>query len=305
MTLTRRTFLAQMLAGAGWPLAASLGGRLQAAEASRPDIPYYQDHGWQIGCWTRPWAKEDYRVAFDAVVEAGMKYVALTGAKTDTGRVIAAATPVEQARQVGVEARRRGLEITHVYGGGLPLHRGPDSLQRMIDNASAAGAWSVVLSGLGNEETYERSIRVITDLCDDAEKKQVALVIKPHGGLTGTGPLCRKAIKQIGHRNVSLMYDPGNILYYSEGELDPLEDCQTVEGLVTAISMKDFRPPREVAVTPGTGDIDFETLLARLKRGGFTHGAALIEIVSPGDADHTLREVVRARQFLERTLNAT
>jgi sugar phosphate isomerase/epimerase len=302
MPSTRRTFLARLLAGAGLTLAGAWGGRLRAETVSRPEIPYYRDRGWLIGCWTRPWAKEDYRVAFDAVVKAGMKHVALTGAKTDTGRVIAPGTPIEQARQVGVEARRRGLEITHVYGGGLPLHQGPDSLQRMIDNAAAAEAWSVVLSGLGNEETYEHYIRAITELCDEAEEKQVALVIKPHGGLTGTGPLCRRAIEQIGHRNVSLMYDPGNILYYSEGELDPLEDCRTVDGLVTAISMKDFRAPRDVAVTPGTGQINFETLLARLREGGFTHGAALIEIVSPGDADHTLQEVIQARQFLERTL---
>jgi sugar phosphate isomerase/epimerase len=296
---TRREFLksaaASVALGMGVPL---------LAEDSPPVTRYFKNRGWLIGCWTRPWAKDDYRVAFDAIVQAGMKHVALTGAKTQTGRVIAPATPLDEARQVGVEARDRGLQITHVYGGGLPLHRGNESLRRMIDNAAAAGGWSVVISGLGDENTYELSLKAIAECCEYAEQQDVALVIKPHGGLTGTGPLCRRAIERIGHRNLTLMYDPGNILYYSEGELDPLEDCRTVAGLVTSISVKDFRPPRDVAVTPGSGEIDFRELFSRLHKGGFTHGTALIEIVSPGDEAHTLAEVIKAREFLEELLDA-
>ena len=30
---------------------------------------------YRIGCYTRPWDKYDYRVALDAIAEAGFKYV--------------------------------------------------------------------------------------------------------------------------------------------------------------------------------------------------------------------------------------
>jgi sugar phosphate isomerase/epimerase len=191
-----------------------------------------------------------------------------------------------------------------VYGGGLPLHQGDESLQRMIDNAAAAGGWSVVITGLGDEETYDLYLKAVSDCCDYAAERDVALVLKPHGSLTATGPLCRRAIERVGHPNFTLMYDPGNILYYSEGRIDPIEDCAAVNGMVTSLSVKDYRHPRDVALTPGTGQIDFPALIARLRKGGFTHGAALIEMVSPGDPAHTLAEVRKARRFIERLLSA-
>ena len=98
--LTRRRFLGRTLAAGAASLAVS---QLDAATAT-DGPPYLQDRGWLIGCWTRPWAKEDYRVAMDAVAEAGFEYIALTGAKTKTRRVIAPATTLDDCRQVGEEA---------------------------------------------------------------------------------------------------------------------------------------------------------------------------------------------------------
>ena len=36
--------------------------------------------------------------------------------------MIAPATTLEESQQVGEEASKRGLTITNVYGGGIPLH---------------------------------------------------------------------------------------------------------------------------------------------------------------------------------------
>ena len=55
--------------------------------------------------------------------------------------------------------------------------------------------------------------------------------VKPHGGQNATGPQCRKLIEQVGHKNFRLWYDPGNIFYYSDGNLDPVDDSATVDGL--------------------------------------------------------------------------
>ena len=297
--LTRRRFLHRTFAAG----AASLMTPYLAA-GSPASAPYWQDEGWQIGCWTRPWSKYDYRVAMDAVAEAGYKYIALTGAKTKTRRVIAAATTLDEAVKVGVEAKKRGLKIPCAYGGSFradkSLQEGIDDLRRMIDNCAAAGAWSALVSSLGTPPLYNRYCKVVTECCDYAAEKQVVIVLKPHGGMCGTGPLCRKAIEWIAHKNFTLMYDPGNIYYYSNGEIDPVQDVAAVDGLVTIMSVKDYKHPKNVAITPGTGQVDFPVLIARLRKGGFTHGSLLVETLAPGDLVHTLQEAKKARRFVER-----
>ena len=116
---------------------AGVSTRLPAAEQATGR--YFEDRGWLVGSWTRPWAGHDYRVGFDAIAEAGFRYVALTGAKTRTGRVIATGTTIEEATEVGEEARQRGLTITTVYGGDVGLEKGPQDLRKMLDLCAAAG----------------------------------------------------------------------------------------------------------------------------------------------------------------------
>ena len=293
--LTRRRFLGRTLAAG----AAGLAGPQLAAATATDGPPYLRDRGWLIGCWTRPWANHDYRVAMDAIAEAGFKYIALTGAKTKTRRVIAPATTLEESQQVGEEAARRGLTITNVYGGGVPLHPGGESLRKMIDNCAAAGAWSVLLAHMGKEATFRECCKTVAECCDYAAEKQVVVVLKPHGGTTGTGPKLRRAVELVGHENFTLMYDPGNIYFYSDGQVDPVEDCAALDGLVTGMSVKDYRHPKNVALTPGTGQVDFAALVARLGKGGFTHGPLVIETLAPGDPAHTLEEAKKARRFVQ------
>lgn len=293
--LTRRRFLAHAVAGAVAGTIVSRSG-VAAADAA---VPYLEDRGWLVGCWTRPWAAYDYRVGFDAMTEAGFKHVALTGAKTPTRRVIAVDTTIEESARVGEEARSRGLAICNVYGGGVSLEKGPEGLRKLIDNCAAAGAHSVLLSSIGNEQTYESCCRTVAECCDYALSKRIAVVLKPHGGTTGTGPQLRDAAGRVNRKNFTIMYDPGNIFYYSKGQIDPVEDVAAAAGLITGISVKDYLPPDNVALTPGTGKVDFPTLFRRMRRDGFVHGPLAIEMVKPGDLAQTLEEVKKAKQFVE------
>jgi len=61
--LARRRFLGRTLAAG----AAGLAGPPLVAATAAEVPPYLRDRGWLIGCWTRPWANYDYRVAMDAV----------------------------------------------------------------------------------------------------------------------------------------------------------------------------------------------------------------------------------------------
>jgi sugar phosphate isomerase/epimerase len=139
----------------------------------------------------------------------------------------------------------------------------------------------------------------VAECCDYAASKGVGLSVKPHGGQNATGPQCRRIIEQVGHKNFRLWYDPGNIYYYSDGKLDPVTDAATVDGLVVGMSVKDFKPPKEVLVTPGTGQVNFREVFARLKQGGFTRGPLIVECLERGDLAHIAAEAKKARQFME------
>ncbi|MFV1967757.1 MAG: sugar phosphate isomerase/epimerase family protein [Pirellulaceae bacterium] len=293
--MTRRDFIRRVgaLGAAGmFPLPA-----IGACQETLP--PYLKDEGWQIGCWTRPWAKFDYRVAMDEIAEAGFRYMATTGAKTSTGRVIAPGTSLAEAERVGEEARQRGLTITNAYGGGIALHEGRDPLTKLIDNCAAAGARSVLIAHMGDKNTYDAHCLAIAESCEYAARHKIVIVLKPHGGMTGTGRQLRNALERVNHGHFTLMYDPGNIYYYSDGEIDPVQDVAHVAGLITGVSIKDYQHPRNVALSPGTGQVEFRELMVKLRNGGFHHGPLLVETLAPGDQADTRNEATKARKFVE------
>lgn len=259
---------------------------------------------WQIGCYTRPWAKYDYRVALDAIAEAGFKYAGLMTTKSKTGNlVISVSTTIDEAHQVDEEVRKRELKVPSVYGGAIPvaksLKAGIEGLRKLIDNCAACNVGNLLMGGIGNADLYDAYYKAIAECCDYAAEKGMGISIKPHGGLNATGPQCRKTIEMVGHKNFRIWYDPGNIFFYSEAKLNPIDDAPTVNGLVIGMCIKDYKHPKNVAVTPGTGMVDFPAVFARLKQGGFTGGPLVVECLEPGDLKHTLAEAKKTREFLE------
>ena len=133
----------------------------------------------------------------------------------------------------------------------------------------------------------------------------MGLSIKPHGGQNATGRECRKAIEMVHHPSFRLWYDPGNIFYYSHGRLDPVDDAATVDGLVVGMSVKDYQAPDEVLITPGTGRVNFAKVLARLQKGGFTHGPLVVECLGRGDANQITAEAKKAFRLLRELTGTT
>jgi sugar phosphate isomerase/epimerase len=228
--------------------------------------------------------------------------------KAAGGLVISQATSPEEAAVIGREIKKRGLRLTSVYGGGIPVEKslqaGIEGLRKLLDNCAAAGADSLLMGGTGNPKLQDVYYKAIAETCDYALDKGLMIAVKPHGGLNATGPQCRKCIETVGQKNFRLWYDPGNIYFYSNGEIDPVKDAETVDGLVCGMSVKDFLPPKRVDVTPGTGKVDFRALMARLKKGGFTSGPLVVECLASGDLPALLTEARKAREFLEETVRA-
>lgn len=308
---TRRHFLARCLESAGSGVIAShlTAAGLQVSRVNAATRPAAEER-WQIGCYTRPWREHDWRIALDAIAEAGFRHVGLMSTKTETGLVITTATSADEAHRVGEHARRRGLQVASVYGGPFPVEKsleaGIKGLQKLIANCAAAGSKTLLLGGTGDPKLYDRYYKAVAAVCDEAAEKRVGLVLKPHGGLNATGPQCRKAIEHVGHSNFTLWYDPGNIYYYSDGKLDPVDDARTVTGIVTGMCVKDFtmsvedgKVNKDVLVNPGEGRVRFPAVMAELKKGGFTRGPLVIETLAQGKLPALLEAARNARRFVE------
>ena len=295
MNMTRRHFLHATAAWAGAAATRHCSAFAAGETAARGS--------WQIGCYTRPWDQFEYRVALDGIAEAGYQHAGLMTAKGKSWVIITWETPLEEAAQIGAEVKQRGLKAVSLYGGDPPVAKsieaGIEGLKKLIDNCAACGASHLMLGGTADPKLQGPYYKAIAECCDYAASKTIGLSVKPHGGLNGTGPQCRKIIESVGHKNFRLWYDPGNIFYYSDGKLDPVDDAASVDGLVIGLSVKDYRPPKEVMVTPGTGQVNFRQVLARLRQGGFTRGPLIVECLERGDAAKVTAEARKARQFLE------
>ena len=280
-------------------------GKMMAATGSLALISAKKSSSWQSGSYTRPWAQHDYRVAFDSIAEAGFNYVGLMSDKS--GPIISIKTTPDRTALITEEAKSRGLGIASVHGGNFDAGRSVDEgikgLISLIDSSAICNCPNLLLLGAEAPELVENYYKVIAECCDYAVEKGVIISVKPHGPLNNTGRECRPLIESIGHKSFKLWYDPGNIYYYSDGRIDPVNDAGEVDGLVCGMSIKDFLMPKNVDVTPGTGMVDFAGVMDRLRKGGFRKGPLIVECLSKGDLSFINSEALKARIFLEKLIS--
>jgi len=135
-----------------------------------------------------------------------------------------------------------------------------------------------------------------------AEQRGVTILLKPHGGIGGTGEDLALIVKRLDSASVRVLYDPGNVVYY-EG-VRPERDVASVADLVRALAIKDHRGGRAAVdfPTPGDGDIDHATIFRTLSAAGF-NGPCLIERIDGlTTAEDVDAELARGRVYLERVV---
>jgi sugar phosphate isomerase/epimerase len=274
-SMNRRQFL-QSSSAIGTLAAAGMSSAIRPLQADEPA----KTEGWQLGCFTRPFADFPYAETLDAIAAAGYAAVGLMSAR---------------------------LAIAVTYYGGPSANESPEgrvaALRRLIDNCGSAKCATILLGGTPKEEFFDAYYGAVKSVCDYAAERKVAFVLKPHGGLNATGAQIRDIVRAVGHPAFRVWYDPGNIFYYSEGKSDPLDDVASVAGLVIGMCVKDFKLPREVALNPGTGLVNFPELMKRLAAGGFRSGPLIVETLDPGDLPATTANARKAREFLQSILS--
>ncbi len=276
---------------------------LAAAAGAIPCAAPGAESPWRIGCYTRPWDKMDYREALDAIAQAGFRHAGLMTTNTKSRLVLSVDSTDDDDVRAGDEAKRRGLSIVSVYGGGFnagkSVEAGVAGLHHLVDLCTRCGCPSLLLGGTGDAKAQASYYKSVAESCAYAAEKKVELVLKPHGGLNATGAQIRDILRGVNHPSFRAWYDAGNILYYSDGARSPVEDAAPLAGLVTGWCIKDFAPPKDVALTPGDGKVDFPAVFAALRKGGLAGGPLVVECLKPGEPPALLAEAKRARAFLE------
>jgi sugar phosphate isomerase/epimerase len=302
---SRRTFL-----GAG--LAALASGGLTSAQQPPPAPEARRNPTrFQVACMTLPYSAFPLQRALTGIRDAGYRHVAWGTTHQEDGRrvpVLAADAPPERARELATRCRDLGLEPVMMFSEIYPENpRALEVFRSRIRQAAAGRVGQVLTFGHtrgGNERLWVERFRQLAPLARD---NNVLIVIKQHGGETGTGQACARIVQQIDHENIRVNYDAGNVMDYLRLRPDRvLEDFRTCATLVRSFCIKDHRdfPPPHQDCGPGLGEIDHYRLLEPVAFTGRALPLCCENIFAPRVPRPTRPEGVdalarRAREFLE------
>ncbi len=221
---------------------------------------------FQIACMTLPYSQFSLERALNGIKTAGYRFVAwgTSHRESPDGEripVMPTDAPLSKARELAARCRELGLEPLMMFSTVYP--EAPDGLQVLthrIKQASAAEIPQVLTFGHtqgGNRKLWIERFKKLGPIARD---HGVLLVIKQHGGSTGTGKACAEIVREVDDAGIKVNYDAGNVMDYLD--VDPIPDVQTCADEVHSFCMKDHRNwPVDQDCGPGYGEIDHYRLL--------------------------------------------
>jgi sugar phosphate isomerase/epimerase len=257
---------------------------------------------------TLPYAQFPLDRALTGIQSSGYQFVAWgTTHKQPGGKptpVIAPDAPVEEAKQLGQRCRDLGLVPLMIFSGIYPEANGAvEVLTQRIRQAAAAGIPQVLTFGHTQGGNRPLWIERFKQLGPIARDHGVRIVVKQHGGETGTGAACADIVREVADDGVKVNYDAGNVMDYLN--VDPIPDIRQCADQVYSFCIKDHRNfPRDEDCGPGLGEIDHYRLLQPLAFTGRSMPLCCENIFAPVVPRPTTPEGVdrlarRAREFLE------
>ena len=277
---TRRTFLASSL----------------LAAQSRPTR-------FQMACMTLPYSAFSLERALTGIQAAGFRHVAW-GVSHEKQPLLEVSAAPRQSAQLGRRCRDIGLEPVMMFATtNLEVPQAAEAHQRRIDQAAAAGIPFLLTFGKTTAGNRPAFIETLRSVAAHAQGSGVMVVIKQHGGNTGTGELCAQIVAEVAHPAVKICYDAGNVLDYERQ--DPIADIKTCWREIRAFNIKDHRTtPRNEDCGPGFGEIDHYKLLAPVMNTGLTIPLTFENIFAPLVPRPTAPEAIdalarRAREYIE------
>ena len=201
-----------------------------------------------------------------------------------------------------------GLEPVMMFSGVYPeAKNGLEVLRQRLLQAGAAKVPQVLTFGHTKGGNHKLWIERFKDLAPRARDNGVLLVVKQHGGETGTGAACARITREVNHdaHQGELRRRQRHGLSACQSNPGPgrLRECADE---VRSFCIKDHRdfPPPHGDCGPGLGEIDHYRLLHPVAFTGRTMSLCCENIFAPRvprpnkpeDVDALAR---RAREFLE------
>jgi sugar phosphate isomerase/epimerase len=293
--LDRRAWFRVTTAGLAG-LAAGAPG-LKAADSDKEKTRF------QVACMTLPYARFPLERALTGLQSAGYRNVAWgTTHQEGTERVpvLANDAPPERAQELARRCRDLGLEPLLMFG---PGPENVDALRQRVRQAAAAGVKQVLT--MGNTKGNDRAVWIknFKELGPFAREHNVQIVVKQHGGNTGTGAALAEITRAVADEGVRISFDAGNVMDYLD--VDPVPDLRACAEEVRGFCIKDHRNfPKDQDCGPGFGEIDHYKLLHPVAFTGRAMPLCCENISAPlvpAPADPRAIDALarRAREFLE------
>jgi len=263
---------------------------------------------FQIACMTLPYAQFPLERALTGIKSAGYSYVAWgTTHRQRDGKevpVVAPDAPPPRAKELAARCRDLGLAPLMMFSGVYPEAKDAvEILTSRLRQAAAAGVPHVLTFGHTEGSDRRLWIERFKQLGPIARDQGVMIVIKQHGGNTGTGAACAEIVREVADEGVRVNYDAGNVMDYLD--VDPIADIQKCAEEIRSFCIKDHRNfPADEDCGPGLGEIDHYKLLHTVAFTGLKMPLCCENIFAPviprptdpAGVDALAR---RAREFLE------
>jgi sugar phosphate isomerase/epimerase len=262
---------------------------------------------FQIACMTLPYSQYPLERALSGLQSAGYSFVAWGTTHKEDGEskgvpVMPADAPPQQAKELGARCRDKGLEPLMMFSGVYPENpKAMEVLTARIKQAQAAGIPQVLTFGHTNGPNRAVWVERFKQLGPIARDHGVMIVVKQHGE---TGSLTGEIVREVGDANIQVNYDAGNVMDYTRGKVNPLDDIKTCAAQIHSFCIKDHRMfPVDQDCGPGLGEIDHYRLLHHVAFTGRRMplcceniSAPKLRPTRPEQIDALAR---RAREFLE------
>jgi len=262
IALHRRSALKTAAGCFGAAMTPWLSGSLLAAADDKSRKPTE----FQVACMTLPYSQFPFKRALSGIKSAGYQFVAWgTSHRETTGGkripILPTDAPPQKARELAKQCRGLGLEPLMMFSTIYPeAKNGLPVLTHRIRQAAAAGIGQVLTFGHTKGGNRKLWINRFKELGPIARDNGVLLVVKQHGGSTGSGEACAEIIREVDDLGIRVNYDAGNVMDYLN--LDPIPDIKKCADVVHSFCMKDHRNwPKDQDCGPGFGEIDHYRLL--------------------------------------------
>ncbi|MFN0021847.1 MAG: sugar phosphate isomerase/epimerase family protein [Pirellulaceae bacterium] len=262
---------------------------------------------FQIACMTLPYSQFPLARALSGIQGAGYKFVAWgTTHKEEGDSKGVPVMPVDahpaKAKELGQKCRDLGLEPLMMFSGIYPEDpKAMEVFNSRILQAEAAGMPQVLTFGHTSGTNRKLWVERFKELGPIARDHGVMLVVKQHGE---TGEVTGQIVREVDDKNVQVNYDAGNVMDYTKGTVNPLQDVKTCVANIRSFCIKDHRMfPVNQDCGPGLGEIDHYRLLHNVAFTGLTMPLCSENISVPAvkatTADEIDANARRAREFLE------